>query len=139
MQLLTSCLPQYKKRQLSFPVAHSQMPALQAETEPVALDNWCLVLACAGPCSVPPGMVLQGLQHCSAFLLCWVVFSEVCGNVGSCSCAQIVVPLRISALEDFGSQIPWQEPVATWLSGRQGTPGHKPSWYPEAEPSRLTL
>lgn len=82
------------------------MPALQAEAVPVALDNWCLVLACAGTCSVPPGVVLQGLQHCSTFLLCWVVFSEVCGNVGSCSYARIVVPLRISALEEFGSQIP---------------------------------
>lgn len=36
-------------------MAHSQVPALQAEAVPEALDNWCLVLACAGTCSVPLG------------------------------------------------------------------------------------
>lgn len=97
MQLLTSCLSQYKKRQLSFPMAHSQVPALQAEAVTVALDYWCLVLACAGTSSVHPGMVLQGLQLCSAFFLCWVMFSEACGNVGNRSYTQIAVPLWILA------------------------------------------
>lgn len=129
VQLLTSCLSQYKRRQLSFPVAHSQVPALQAETVPVALDNWCLLLAPA----------LSLLEWCCRACSIAVLFSWA----GWCFLRRVEMwGVAVILKLDFSFGGVWitepvQEPVATWLPGRWRTPGHKTSCCPEAEPSRL--